>query len=113
MNSFDPGNILSPKNLQLGPRLIVINPFIGLKSRHLNSEDDFGMKTASNLKNNTIFRQRVHAKLVPASAKSGLLYEITTSPLSLLLRPNKAHVRPNAFHFSTFCMSNFLWSRTV
>ena len=55
MNSFDPGNILSPKNLQLGPRLIVINPFIGLKSGHLNSEDDFGMKTAPNRKNKTTF----------------------------------------------------------
>ena len=55
MNSFGPGNILSPKNLQLGPRLIVINPFIGLKSGHLNSEDDFGMKTASKWKNKTTF----------------------------------------------------------
>ena len=56
------------------------------------------------LTSGNIFRQRVHAKVVPASAKSGLLYEITISPLSLLLRPNKAHVRPNAFHYSTFCM---------
>ena len=55
MNSFDPGNILSPKNLQLGPRLMVLNPFLGLKSRHLNSEDDFGMKTAPNRKNKTTF----------------------------------------------------------
>ena len=55
MNSFDPGNILSPKNLQLGPRLMVLNPFIGLKSGHLNSEDDFGMKTAPNRKNKTTF----------------------------------------------------------
>ena len=35
--------------------LMVKNPFIGLKSRHLNSEDDFGMKTASNRKNKTTF----------------------------------------------------------
>ena len=55
MNSFDPGNILSPKHLRFGTRLMVKNPFIGLKSRHLNSEDDFGMKTASNRKNKTTF----------------------------------------------------------
>ena len=55
MNSFEPGNILSTKNLQLGPRLMVINPFIGLKSGHLNSEDDLGMKTALNRKNKTTF----------------------------------------------------------
>ena len=35
-------------HLKLGNRLMVKNPFIGLKSRHLNSEDDFGMKTTSN-----------------------------------------------------------------
>ena len=58
MDSFEPGNILSPKNLQLGPRLMVLNPFIGLKSGHLNSEDDFGMKTAPNRKNNSTFTQK-------------------------------------------------------
>ena len=37
--------------------LMVKNPFEGLKSRHLNSEAVFSMKTASNLKNNTTFTQ--------------------------------------------------------
>ena len=55
MNSFDLRNILRPKNVQLGPRLMVLNAFLGLKSRHLNSEDDFGMKTAPNRKNKTTF----------------------------------------------------------
>ena len=57
--------------------------------------------------------QRVHAKVVPASAENRLLYEIATSPLSLLLRTDKADVSPNAFHVSTLFISNFLWSRTV
>ena len=55
MDPFDLENILSTKNLQLRARLMVKNPFLGLKSRHLTLEADFGMKTASKWKNNTTF----------------------------------------------------------
>ena len=55
MDPFDLENILSTKNLQLRARLIVKNPFLGLKSGHLTLEADFGMKTASKWKNNTTF----------------------------------------------------------
>ena len=55
MDPFDLENILSTKNLQLRARLIVKNPFLGLKSGHLTLEADFGMKTASKWKNKTTF----------------------------------------------------------